>query len=127
MSNPSLSSIAPRLAKLILLLSSEHDGEVLSAVAAIRRALKAQSLDLHDLANALSSDGHQAHRPRTEAPPPSHKEDAEFCLASECGWQKHERKFLTDMKFRPNALTEKQQSWLDALVGRAKAHEEFNQ
>lgn len=119
--------IPPMVAKLIPRLASNHDGEILATVAAIKRILSGSKLDLHDLAASLAKGGPSgfAHQARREAPPPRHKANAEFCLASGYAWREHEEKFLTDMKFRPNALTEKQQAWLDALVGKAKAHEEL--
>ena len=46
---------ARRLSLLIPRLASNHDGEVLSTVRAIDRILKAENCDLHDLADAISS------------------------------------------------------------------------
>ena len=48
-----LAPIAPKLARLIPRLGSDHDGEIVATVRAIRRTLAAERLDLHDLANAL--------------------------------------------------------------------------
>jgi len=48
-----LAPIAPQISKLVLLLSSNHDGEVIAAARAIDRVLKASRLDWHDLAQAL--------------------------------------------------------------------------
>jgi hypothetical protein len=39
-----------RIGKLVLLLGSENDGECAAAVAAIKRVLASEGLDLHDLA-----------------------------------------------------------------------------
>jgi hypothetical protein len=50
-----LISVAPKLQKLIPLLASDKDGEVLSAVAAIGRTLKQAGADYHDLAKAITS------------------------------------------------------------------------
>lgn len=49
-------AIAPKLAKLLPLLGSDNDGEVISTVRAIRRTLSAAGLDLHDLAQAVTAD-----------------------------------------------------------------------
>lgn len=46
---------AERLAKLLPLLTSDRDGEVLAAVAAIRRTLDAAGLTVHDLAAAIGA------------------------------------------------------------------------
>jgi hypothetical protein len=43
-----------KLGKLIRLLGSDKDGEVLAAVGALRRALRADGRDLHDLADAVA-------------------------------------------------------------------------
>jgi len=47
-------ALAPRLAALIRLLGSPHDGEVLAAATALRRTLAAEGSDLHDLASELT-------------------------------------------------------------------------
>jgi hypothetical protein len=48
-----LDPIVPQLSKLVLLLSSNHDGEVIAAARAIDRVLKSSRLDWHDLAQAI--------------------------------------------------------------------------
>ena len=45
----------PDIAKLILLLGSPHDGEVIAAARALVRALKQQGMDLHDFAAITES------------------------------------------------------------------------
>ena len=47
----------PRLAALIRLLASDRDGEVLAAVAAIKRTLKAAGSDIHAFAGQLGGNG----------------------------------------------------------------------
>lgn len=42
-----------RIAKLLPRLASDHDGEVIATVAAIRRTLEAEGDDLHDLARSI--------------------------------------------------------------------------
>jgi hypothetical protein len=118
----------PTIAKLIPRLASDHDGEVLATVAAIRRTLASQKLDLHDLAKSIGGIPHTSyshHQSRQSTEPP-HKKEAEYCLSSGYSWRENEKTFLTDMKFRPNALTEKQRAWLDALIGKARAYEELH-
>ena len=46
---------ATRLAKLIRLLASDVDGEVLAAVRALGRTLKAGGCDIHDLAGLVEA------------------------------------------------------------------------
>jgi len=48
-----LTTIAPRLRQLILLLSSSHPGEVANAAGAIGRTLRAAGSDWHALAEAI--------------------------------------------------------------------------
>jgi hypothetical protein len=53
---PHLADVAPRLAKLLPRLGSNHDGEIVATVQAIIRTLAAAGLDLHALAAALAGD-----------------------------------------------------------------------
>lgn len=48
-----LAPVAPKIAKLIPRLASDHDGEVVATVRAIRRTLERAGLDLHALAAGL--------------------------------------------------------------------------
>jgi hypothetical protein len=50
-----LAPIAPRLANLIRMLASDKDGEVLAAVAALKRTLAGSGADLHTLAASVES------------------------------------------------------------------------
>ena len=54
---PDLRTLGPKLAKLIPRLASDHDGEVVATVAAIRRTLQAGGADLHDFAGAVQTIG----------------------------------------------------------------------
>src|SRR3954452_25215549 len=49
-----LSSASPMIGKLIPLLASDHDGEVITAARAIGRMLANKGYDWHDLAAAIS-------------------------------------------------------------------------
>src|SRR5262245_348634 len=57
--------------KLLRLLASDKDGEVIAAVAAIKRTLASRSLDFHDLADAIDAGLQQ--RPIGKANPPSRR------------------------------------------------------
>ena len=46
-------SAQDRLGKLLRMLSSDKDGEVLAATAAIKRTLATEGLDIHSLADVL--------------------------------------------------------------------------
>jgi hypothetical protein len=56
-------SAQDKLGKLLRMLSSDKDGEVLAATAAIKRTLANEGLDIHSLADALCRPA-----PRSEAP-----------------------------------------------------------
>ena len=49
-------TILERLGKLIPRMASNHQGEVIATVAAIRRTLQGAGADLHDLCEALDAD-----------------------------------------------------------------------
>src|SRR5258708_1311082 len=49
--------IVARIAKLTPRLASNHDGEIIATVAAIRRTLEGGGFDLNDLAGAVASSG----------------------------------------------------------------------
>jgi hypothetical protein len=66
-----------KVAKLVRMLASNHDGEVIASVVALRRTLGAAGLDLHDLADAAvaglqprSTAKQHSHRTSWEPPPP---------------------------------------------------------
>ncbi|MCO5132450.1 MAG: hypothetical protein M9932_18165 [Xanthobacteraceae bacterium] len=60
-----LAPVAPKLAKLIPRLASDHDGEVVATVRAIRRTLESAGLDLHALAAGLDGGGTSGREPNT--------------------------------------------------------------
>src|SRR5262245_62963590 len=53
MTAAALLGIAPTLAKLIRMLSSNRDGEVVASIHALRRVLASVGLSLHDLADTI--------------------------------------------------------------------------
>lgn len=64
-----IADIAPRLANLVRRLGSNHDGEVVATVQAIKRTLDAIGLDLHALADAIEApaDPNQRAKPAPKA------------------------------------------------------------
>ena len=46
--------VAERLAKLLRLLASDRDGEVVAAVTALKKTLEGAGLDHHDLADMVT-------------------------------------------------------------------------
>jgi hypothetical protein len=51
-----LAPIADKLGKLLRLLSSSHDGEVVAAARGIDRTLKSVGLDVHALADGIATE-----------------------------------------------------------------------
>jgi hypothetical protein len=108
-----------RLGKLLRLLSSDKDGEVLAAAAAIKRMLAAENSDIHEFVDSLCRP-----QPKQAARPPP-REDDWHVVACECQTHSNrlsqrEQTFIDDMAtwtaFR--APSEKQQAWLAAIYRR---------
>ena len=60
-------AVRDKLGKLLPMLSSDHDGERVGAVAAIERVLKSNNCDWHDLAASIGTPA-----PAREPPRPTH-------------------------------------------------------
>lgn len=112
-----LSPIAPKLAKLLPMLATDHDGEVLATVRAIGRTLQSAGLDFHALSSALGSA--IAVRPVSEPKPETWLDLARWLRDHDDGRLSHkERLFVWDMASRLGmgaAPTEKQANWLRAI------------
>jgi hypothetical protein len=86
------------ISRLIPRLASDHDGEVLATVAAIRRILASNGRDLHDLARLV------ARTPRTASTIEDHGRDldplamVQACLRSGLRYSDRALKFLTDIE-----------------------------
>lgn len=122
-----LSDLAPRLSKLIPRLASDHEGEVVATVAAIRRTLENGGLDLYALADAISNPPVVYHtEPARAEKPRSHQMDARRCLQSGIAWKPHEAEFLRQMASSHRCPTEKQRDWLDGLLDRSARYNQGN-
>jgi len=140
-----LAPIADKLGKLIRLLSSDKDGEVLAAARAIGRTLDGEKLTIHDLAEGLASGGAKFTEPdaeeiyrhgkadgRREADhdgrsrsigEPTWNEIARECEAASGRLSEREREFVSDMvrgTVRDGKPTKKQANWLRAIYARVK-------
>ncbi len=117
----SVALAAPKIAKLIPLLASEHDGEVVATARAIERVLKGEGLDLHSLVEALCEPAPVAYvpPPPTEKKPETWDEIARWCRTRDAGdLSSKERKFVWDMVRRAGTgvePTDKQLKWLRAI------------
>jgi hypothetical protein len=119
-----LDQIAPRLKKLLLMLSSERDGEVVNAARLIGSTLQNAGRDWHDLAGVLT-DPTAPPRPKREPPrddrdPDSAdwREQRDFCLEHRRLLRGRELEFVTDLGHWHGSLTAKQASWLSDIFRR---------
>jgi hypothetical protein len=116
-----LSSIAPRIGRLVRLLASDKDGEVLAAARAIGRTLASAGQDFHALAEAVEN------APHAVAPHAASTRDE----PDDLNWKAVAKELLADGKLSPREWefvnhmtrwrgrpTEKQRNWLHALLDR---------
>jgi hypothetical protein len=108
---------AERLEKLLRMLSSDKDGEVVNAVRAIGRALQASGDDWHGLARRLSAPAkaQTAEQPRQNT---DWRAMREFCMQHDSRLRKNEHEFLDNIAGWRGDLTEKQEAWLVAIYHR---------
>jgi hypothetical protein len=117
MTAPALFGIAPTVAKLIRLLSSDRDGEVVASVRAMRRLLAGAGLSLHDLADAIEL-------PDRASPRDDDAADWRL-MATACAQCPHllserEISFVTTMARWRGKPSRKQAEWLEAIYDRIR-------
>ena len=113
-----------RMGILIMKLGSEHDGEILATVRAIRKHLAIDGTDLHDLARRLSGEPTIVYRTAFREPPKSDWQmKADYCVDKEDLLRAREAEFVRDMaiklKFQDDP-TDKQAAWLESIYQRLK-------
>lgn len=117
--------MTPRLGlkSLLLMLSSDRDGEVVAAARAVGRALKSAGADWHDLAGLLVP-GRQTNKAHSRNGNSDEHADwramREFCLQSDNQLRPREREFISSIGEWRGDLTEKQSAWLAAIYQRLK-------
>jgi len=111
-----------KLAKLVLMLSSDRDGEVVAAARAIGRSLRAVGTDWHELARKLTVPAHSRR-------PPPHDADhgdanwralRDFCLDRDFLLRPREREFVVGLGNWRGQVTEKQFAWLLSIYARVR-------
>ena len=143
-----LAPITGKLGKLVRLLGSDRPGEVIAAVAAIKRTLESASLDIHALADGIEEcngkkfteadaieiyqrgveDGHRAAEQNgalnfSTVGEPSWNEIARECAAHAARLQPRECSFVDDMvrlTVHGGEPTEKQAKWLRSIWARVR-------
>src|SRR5215472_12773340 len=117
MTAATLLGIAPTLAKLVRLLSSNRDGEVVASVHAMRRLLASVGLSLHDLADAIELPARIS----------QHDDDAGDwrVMAKACAQcphllSKREISFVTTMTRWRGKPSRKQAEWLETIYDRIR-------
>lgn len=128
-----LGPIADKLGKLVRLLTSDRDGEVVAAARGINRTLKNAGLDIHVLAAAIEQSGGQPagqYTANDERPKWAGGEQTDWhAVASECAAHpnrlrdQREKDFVADMVAWTELggqPTEKQAKWLRAIYLRVR-------
>jgi hypothetical protein len=121
-----LAPVASKIAKLIPLLASHHDGEVVATARAIERTLKSAGLDLHALADVVEHEPTPKELTVYDGPevgePTTWLELARWCRHHDDGrLEDHERAFVHDMAARlacGGEPSKRQGAWLRALYAK---------
>jgi hypothetical protein len=107
-----------RLAKLIrLIFGSNRDGEVVAAVAAVRRILAASDLDAHWLADRVAAPTALA-TVDDDRDDRDCRSDAWFCFHRRHMLSPKERAFIENIIQWSSPLSPKQRQWLHDIVDR---------
>jgi hypothetical protein len=107
------------------MLSSNQEGEIIAAVAAIQRALQAAGADWHDLAHALTK-AEPAARDRRNDRWDDEAEDDDwramhaFCSCHLDRLSEREQSFMATLDFWCGDPTERQFAWLSAIYARLR-------
>jgi hypothetical protein len=108
-----LAVIMPQLSKLLLLLSSDRDREVVSAARAIGRVLRSNRLDWHDLVKAM-------HVPASAHACSDWHDDLAYCAEHMHLVDDRERDFLRAMAHWRGKPSQKQIDWLAGIGDRLR-------
>jgi hypothetical protein len=109
-----LTTIALQLGKLLPLLGSNHDGEVVATARAIRRLLQGTGHDWHDLVSALHLPAARSHACR------DWRDDLAHCAATIDLLSEREREFLRSLAHWRGEPSPKQLDWLAAIASRLR-------
>ena len=117
--NPRLAEIAPRLKSLLLMLTSDRDGEVVAAARAVTRTLKSAGADWHDLAGLLTA-APSSTRNRHDDNGDDWRGMRNYCAEHGGQLSLREWDFIGDIEHWRGNLTEKQLAWLSSIYARLR-------
>ena len=115
-----LAPIADKLSKLVRILTSDRDGEVVAAARSISRTLKSAGLDIHVLAAVIEHGGMNNTKPSAAT---WHSVACECAAHSERLRSGKERAFIADMVVWTKLggdPTERQAKWLRSIYVRVR-------
>ncbi len=112
--NHRLTPIAPRLGKLLPMLPSLHDGEVVAAARAIQSTLHDAGYDWHDLVQALFPP------PVSASADSDWRDDVARCAENMDYFDNRDRDFLRSMAHWRGQPSQKQRDRLAALADRVR-------
>jgi hypothetical protein len=113
-----ITQIAQRLKKLVLLLSSDQDGEVVGAARAIDRALRSAGADWHDLVSQLDRTSTNTSGAADQFR--NWRSMRGFCAQRPHLLRPREQEFIDHIDSWCGELTEKQNAWLISIYARVK-------
>jgi hypothetical protein len=115
-----IDQITERLRKLLLMLSSDRDGEVVAAARSIGRALRGNGSDWHDLASRLLVPVKVQARRDARHDRGNWHEMRDYCIKHDVLLRSREHEFITSLGEWRGDLTEKQYDWLVAICERLR-------
>jgi hypothetical protein len=111
-----LATIAPTVGKLIRMLGSDREGEVIASAHALRRVLQGAGLDLHDLAQVIEMPVRPIISPDVEDT--DWRDMASFCRKHARELSERERAFVLSMVKWHGEPSERQLDWLSVIFER---------
>jgi hypothetical protein len=108
------STLIPKLTKMILVLSSDQDGDVIATARAVGRLLKVNGYDWHDLAASLRS------TPVVQFPTADWRRNVRFCASHAALLTGRERDFIATLTRWRGSPTDKQLKWLSDITSRLR-------
>jgi hypothetical protein len=111
--NAALTTVAPMVGKLIRLLASDQDGEVVASARALHRTLRNAGLDFNELAQMI-----EAPPQRTADPDSDWRAMARACAEHVHELSDRERSFVRSMVKWRGEPSERQIDWLLVIFGR---------